>query len=88
MHHGLKTLLVAVACLTPVAQAATVASASSPDGKLKVELDLNGGGRLAYRIARNGQSLVEAREVTRSDVMALWLAGGGGAAVRFVPLEH
>ncbi len=58
MHHVLKLFLVVVACLTPVAQAATVATTSSPDGRLKVELDLNGEGRLAYRIARKGQPLV------------------------------
>ena len=28
----------------------------------------------------------ETREVTRGDAMQLWLAGGGGAAVRFVPI--
>ncbi|MES2858032.1 MAG: glycoside hydrolase family 97 protein [Pseudomonadota bacterium] len=58
MHHVLKVVLLAVACLAPAAQAATVASASSPDGRLRVELDLNGEGRLAYRIARKGQPLV------------------------------
>ncbi|HJW46504.1 MAG TPA: glycoside hydrolase family 97 protein [Lysobacter sp.] len=41
------------------AHAETVAQASSPDGRLKVELDLNGEGRLAYRVARNGQPLIE-----------------------------
>jgi alpha-glucosidase len=40
------------------AHAETVAQASSPDGRLKVELDLNGEGRLAYRVARNGQPLI------------------------------
>jgi len=58
MRHALKIVLVAVACLTPAAQAATVASVYSPDGALKVELDLNGEGRLAYRISRKGQPLV------------------------------
>ena len=29
----------------------------------------------------------ESREVTRGDTLALWLAGGGGAAVRLVPIE-
>jgi len=41
------------------AHAETVAQASSPDGRLKVELDLNGEGRLAYRVARNGQPLID-----------------------------
>ena len=30
----------------------------------------------------------EAKTVARGDVLPLWLAGGGGAAVRFVPLER
>ena len=40
------------------AHAATVAEVASPDGKLKVQLDLSGEGRLAYRVARNGQPLI------------------------------
>ncbi len=40
------------------AQAATVAEVASPDGRLKVELDLNGEGRLAYRVFRDGAPLI------------------------------
>ncbi len=58
MRHVLKSFLVVVAFFTPVAHAATVASVSSPDGRLKIELDLNGEGRLAYRVLRKGQPLV------------------------------
>ncbi len=58
MRLVLKIVMLAVACIVPTAQAATVASVSSPDGRLKVELDLNGEGRLAYRISRKGQPLV------------------------------
>ncbi len=46
------------AILAPVAHAETVASVASPDGALKVELDLNGEGRLAYRVSHKGQPLV------------------------------
>ncbi|GAB3382465.1 glycoside hydrolase family 97 protein [Lysobacter fragariae] len=49
-------LLLAFAAIP--AHAETVAQATSPDGRLKVELDLNGEGRLAYRVARNGQPLI------------------------------
>ncbi len=41
------------------AHAEAVAEVSSPDGALKVELDLNGEGRLAYRVARKGQPLID-----------------------------
>ncbi|MFZ5637847.1 MAG: glycoside hydrolase family 97 protein [Pseudomonadota bacterium] len=40
------------------AQALTVASVVSPDERLKVELDLNGEGRLAYRVLRDGTTLI------------------------------
>ena len=40
------------------AHAATVAEVASPDGALKVELDLSGEGRLAYRVARKGEPLI------------------------------
>ena len=40
------------------AHADTVAEVASPDGTLKVELDLNGEGRLAYRVSRKGQPLI------------------------------
>jgi len=40
------------------AHAETVASVESPDKALRVELDLNGEGRLAYRVAREGQPLI------------------------------
>ena len=41
------------------AHADTVASVRSPDGALTVELDLNGEGRLAYRVLRKGAPLVD-----------------------------
>lgn len=46
-------------CSTLPAQADTVASVQSPDGALTVELDLNGEGRLAYRVQRKGAPLVD-----------------------------
>ncbi len=46
-------------CSTLPAQADTVASVRSPDGALTVELDLNGEGRLAYRVQRKGAPLVD-----------------------------
>lgn len=40
------------------AQAGAVASVASPDGRITVELDLDGDGRLAYRVLRGGTPLV------------------------------
>ncbi|HEU0306396.1 MAG TPA: glycoside hydrolase family 97 protein [Lysobacter sp.] len=40
------------------AHAATVAGVASPDGTLKVELDLNPEGRLAYRVSHKDQPLI------------------------------
>jgi len=55
MRRGLLPLLL---CLALPAQAATVAEIASPDGRLKVELDLNGEGRLAYRVSHDGKPLI------------------------------
>ena len=57
-RFGAACVLFAAAWIAGPATAATVAEASSPDGKLKVELDLSGEGRLAYRVLRNGKPLV------------------------------
>ena len=55
-------LSAAVLCLLlcPLAEAsaATVAETASPDGRLAVQLDLSGEGRLAYRVLRDGQPLI------------------------------
>ncbi len=40
------------------AQAETVAQATSPDGVIKVELDVNGEGRVAYRVFDHGKPLI------------------------------
>jgi len=58
MHRTIVLALLAFASLVPLAHAGTVASVASPDGTLTVELDLNGEGRLAYRVLRKGQPLV------------------------------
>ncbi|HET7126894.1 MAG TPA: glycoside hydrolase family 97 protein [Lysobacter sp.] len=51
--------LVALVC-APFARAedAAVARVASPDGRTVVELSLNGEGRLAYRVARDGKPLI------------------------------
>ena len=51
-------LLAALLATVFPAQAETVAAVGSPDGTLQVELDLNGEGRLAYRVSRKGQPLL------------------------------
>ncbi|MCI4566808.1 glycoside hydrolase family 97 protein [Lysobacter sp. CFH 32150] len=56
---ALLLLAFAVLAQAAPAHAETVAEVSSPDGTLKVELDLNGEGRLAYRVARKGQPLID-----------------------------
>ena len=58
MRHSIAIAMLAAALLAPAAHADTVASVASPDGALKVELDLNGEGRLAYRVSRKGHPLV------------------------------
>ena len=58
MRHSTLIALFAAALFAPVVHAATFASVSSPDGTLKVEIDLNGEGRLAYRVIRKGELLV------------------------------
>ena len=62
MHRSTRiamiAALIATLVLAPTAHADTVASVSSPDGTLKVELDLNGEGRLAYRVLRDGKPLI------------------------------
>ena len=56
VHAPLPALL--LLALAVPAHADTVAEVASPDGTLKVELDLNGEGRLAYRVSRRGQPLL------------------------------
>ncbi len=67
---------------------------------LKVPLDfLDAGKRYRAEIYRDGDGADwqgdarfrfarESREVTRKDVLDLWLAGGGGQAIRFMPLSQ
>ncbi|MGN6152685.1 MAG: glycoside hydrolase family 97 protein [Lysobacteraceae bacterium] len=51
--------LVLLACVAAgAAHAATVAEVASPDGRTRVELDVSGEGRLAYRVARDGKPLI------------------------------
>lgn len=40
------------------AHAATVAEVASPDGRTRVEVDVSGEGRIAYRVARDGKPLI------------------------------
>ena len=53
-----RVFLVIGLLLSPCIQAGTVASVASPDGRLKVELDVDGDGRLAYRVLRDGKPVV------------------------------
>ena len=51
--------LALIACAAAgAAHAATVAEVASPDGRIRVELDVSGEGRLAYRVARDGKPLI------------------------------
>jgi len=51
--------LALIACVAAgAAHAATVAEVASPDGRIRVELDVSGEGRLAYRVARDGKPLI------------------------------
>lgn len=55
---ALAALLLACAAWPSTAAAETVASVSSPDGRLKVELDVNKPGRIHYRVFRDGKPLL------------------------------
>ena len=47
------------ACIAAgAAQAGTVAEVASPDGRTRVEVDVSGEGRIAYRVARDGKPLI------------------------------
>ncbi|HEY1138955.1 MAG TPA: glycoside hydrolase family 97 protein [Lysobacter sp.] len=51
------SVLILLALALPV-HADTVAEVSSPDGTLKVEVDVNGEGRLGYSVSRKGEPLI------------------------------
>ncbi|QIL20382.1 glycoside hydrolase family 97 protein [Thermomonas sp. HDW16] len=55
---GLLFGLLLVLALPGFAHAEQVAQASSPDGRIVVQLDLNGEGRLAYRVLRDGKPVI------------------------------
>lgn len=62
MQPTLKSLSLALllALAWPgLAQAETVAQLRSPDGRIEVQLDLNGEGRLAYRVLRDGKPVLK-----------------------------
>ena len=61
MRHSMPSrfALALLACIAAsAAHAATVAEVASPDGRTRVELDVSGEGRLAYRVARDGKPLI------------------------------
>ncbi|WP_457096246.1 glycoside hydrolase family 97 protein [Lysobacter sp. P5_B9] len=72
--------LLLMALVVP-AHSETVATVASPDGALKVELDLNGEGRLAYRVARKGTPLI-------SDSRLGFLLRNGRELLRNLKLEQ
>lgn len=54
-----RTALALIALIAVgTAHAATVAEIASPDGRTRVEVDVSGEGRLAYRVARDGKPLI------------------------------
>ncbi|MBP6748245.1 MAG: glycoside hydrolase family 97 protein [Xanthomonadaceae bacterium] len=55
--HATLALSISALSIAP-ASAETVASVVSPDERLKVELDVSGEGRLAYRVLRDGKPLI------------------------------
>jgi len=55
---GLRLGLLLALALPGFAHAEQVAQATSPDGRIVVQLDLNGEGRLAYRVLRDGQPVI------------------------------
>jgi alpha-glucosidase len=61
MHAMTKPAAAALLLLAllPAARAEQVAQAASPDGRLQVQLDINGEGRLAYRVLRDGKPVID-----------------------------
>lgn len=57
MRKPMVALLLALA-MCGVAHAEQVAQVASPDGRLAVQLDLDGDGRLAYRVQRDGKPVL------------------------------
>ena len=54
----LAAILLLLLALPGLVHAEQVAEAKSPDGRIAVQLDLNGEGRLAYRVLRDGKPVV------------------------------
>lgn len=54
----LAAILLPLLALPGLVHAEQVAEAKSPDGRIVVQLDLNGEGRLAYRVLRDGKPVV------------------------------
>ncbi|MFS8137330.1 MAG: glycoside hydrolase family 97 N-terminal domain-containing protein, partial [Thermomonas sp.] len=55
----LRLMLALLAALPVVAHAGQVAQVASPDGHNVVQLDLNGEGRVAYRVLRDGKPVID-----------------------------
>lgn len=56
-----RRVLLATSCLWPVASsasAAPIASVTSPDASIVVDIEINGEGRPSYKVTRNGQSII------------------------------
>ena len=56
--NALKFGILLALALPGFVHAEQVAQAASPDGRIVVQLDLNGEGRLAYRVLRNGKPVI------------------------------
>ena len=54
----LQFALMLLMALPGFVHAEQVAQASSPDGRIVVQLDLNGEGRLAYRVLHDGKPVI------------------------------
>ena len=48
--------------LAPSAQAQSLASATSPDGAINVEVSIDGDGRAAYAVNRKGKAILSSSE--------------------------
>lgn len=58
LRHAPAALVLLLCALAPAAWADTVASVASPDGRTRVELDINQPGRIHYRVLRDGKPLL------------------------------
>jgi hypothetical protein len=82
MFKGLAaTAALLIAAAHAPVHAEPVAQVSSPDGSTVVSLDTDNDKRVRYAVLQRNIA-IGTRKVKKGDTLGLWLAPGGGAAIR------